>query len=408
MKTTSLPSFIPFGVAIGILSIAWSSTALASYGGTPSTPTPTPSATPSVISVSSSSGGGGGGGGGGGRGSFGAVASALSSCSSKILSVEPAKNTTVSQLENITLTTNQDIAIESLSLSVNGTYVPTAITLVPNTGFTVEALNIDPKILKEGKNFIALSAKGRGSGSCSVTSSYWIDIQDIQDTKSIEPSSVPTPHSEKSVSFIPTPQTPPAPLSVYNACQKGEVLGDGSHNPSKTYSDTSGHWSESYILDLTKRCIVHGRKGEKFEPEASFNRAEAAKVLIKTFNSYPTQVSQSPFSDVETGSWYAPYVVAAKNAGFISGYGDGSYGPSKPLSRVEALAMVARAKGIDTSVYDTSVLEGYNDVESSSWYAPYVSWAIQKGMLSAESGNFNPGSPVSRGEYAAILSLGIR
>lgn len=385
------------------------------YGGSVVNVVTVPQPTPiTVVSSGGNSGGGGGSslrGTGGGAGSL--ASSLLQQCRPSIINISPSKNTTVSSLRNVQFETSTDINVSSLSIAINGHDTP-VLTSPFNGGYRVNANFINPNITRIGSNIITVSATGKQYG-CTTTTLYRVDIQPQRNNSNqpletlaltINRNAVDTapifPNKEIAIST-------PAPLSRVNACENGEVFLDGEHDTSKLYSDIEGHWAKEYILDLTRRCIVHGRElgiENNFQPDEIFNRAEAAKVLVKTYNLYPQKVVVTPFSDISANSWYAPYIVAARRAGLINGYGNGTYRPEQGISRVEALAMVARANGVDVSGYSGN--SGFLDVSESQWYAPYIAWGIDKGIVTANNGNFNPGTVISRAEYAMMVSLSIR
>ena len=53
------------------------------------------------------------------------------------------------------------------------------------------------------------------------------------------------------------------------------------------------------------------------------------------------------FSDVEAGSWYARPVDEMAQAGWVSGYSDGTFRPNRTVSAAEFVTLTARCAGID-------------------------------------------------------------
>lgn len=49
----------------------------------------------------------------------------------------------------------------------------------------------------------------------------------------------------------------------------------------------------------------------------------------------PESESSSPFSDVNTNEYYAPYVSWAAENGIVSGYEDGTFRPDNNITREE-------------------------------------------------------------------------
>lgn len=58
------------------------------------------------------------------------------------------------------------------------------------------------------------------------------------------------------------------------------------------------------------------------------------------------------------------------------------------------------AAGIKTTATGTT---SFKDVASDSWYSPYVSLALSKGIVSDKNTNFRPNDSISRAEAAKII-----
>ena len=98
------------------------------------------------------------------------------------------------------------------------------------------------------------------------------------------------------------------------------------------------------------------------------------------------------------------YVCYAKYRKWIEGYDDGTFRPSDPINKVEALKMLF-------NIYEAGLTEGakvaklnYTDLDTNAWYAIYVWKASMLGILEEEFGGvFNPDLDRSRGDMAEEL-----
>lgn len=68
----------------------------------------------------------------------------------------------------------------------------------------------------------------------------------------------------------------------------------------------------------------------------------AALILLLSVPVY----ADGPFSDVRQTDWFASYVEAAKEAGIVSGYPDGSFRPGRQVTYGEFLAMAMRGRSL--------------------------------------------------------------
>ena len=120
----------------------------------------------------------------------------------------------------------------------------------------------------------------------------------------------------------------------------------------------------------------------------------------------PTQTTAS-FSDTSRGI-YQDEIENAVALGFISGYKDGSFRPTEPLTREQLVSMVYGAlESIDSLNLEpaSSVpTQPYPDVESSRWSASKIQWAKENDIVKGyPDGSFQPGTPVTRAELIAVL-----
>ena len=101
-----------------------------------------------------------------------------------------------------------------------------------------------------------------------------------------------------------------------------------------------------------------------FRPDNVMTRAEAAKVIYELLTAKPP-VSSSSFSDVKSGQWYYTAVNALAQKDIVGGYGDGTFQPNAPITRVEFLKILCVCMGTTSGGSVT-----FNDVSSGHWGVP--------------------------------------
>lgn len=95
----------------------------------------------------------------------------------------------------------------------------------------------------------------------------------------------------------------------------------------------------------------------------TIQRKEALKVMMKLSDKTVSQgACTSPFADIKDTDWACKYAVAALNAGFIAK--NATFRPDDNVSKIEALKMVMKARGIE------------KDTTASDWRAGYVNAAV--------------------------------
>lgn len=123
--------------------------------------------------------------------------------------------------------------------------------------------------------------------------------------------------------------------------------------------------------------------------------------------SAPVLAAGSAFTDVPVGHWAYSYVSQAVKKGWISGYGDGTFGIDDQVTYDQFYTMVVRA-------FFPGELSAYTG-PSAPWSRSYVTVAYQHGiitpitnidaMMLSQEGTFHENKqPVNRAEMACILS----
>lgn len=166
------------------------------------------------------------------------------------------------------------------------------------------------------------------------------------------------------------------------------------------FADVQKHWSKEFVDKLYSLGVIKGKTDKAFAPDDSITRAEMLKIALEAFDyKIPTRVTK-PFSDVASNSWYAPYVQVAKSKKIIGGYADGSFHPNQPVTRVEALKILAAAAKLKV---DSKGTASFKDTPKDSWYMKYVAFAKANDIVAGyPDGTFRPEAKITRGEIAKI------
>ncbi|MFA6039306.1 MAG: S-layer homology domain-containing protein [Candidatus Peribacteraceae bacterium] len=159
------------------------------------------------------------------------------------------------------------------------------------------------------------------------------------------------------------------------------------------------------IEGLVRLNVISGNPDGTFRPGDPVNRAAMLKMLYLAFRKTPAASSTGCFPDVQKGSWYEQFVCDAAAKGYVMGYAaDNTFKPSRPVTRSEALKMVLVVRG-NASAAGGSV--PYTDVPADAWFLPYVSQALQAGILpltgKEEDNALAPAEPIDRAEAAALI-----
>jgi|GEM_PF-159069 len=118
-----------------------------------------------------------------------------------------------------------------------------------------------------------------------------------------------------------------------------DQLGLKSTN-SSAFPDTSGHWAESYINAIAERDIIIGFENGEFKPNHTLRRSELAVILTRAYQLKGS--SPSTFSDLSNNHWAFSHVSALLANHITTGYEDGTFRPSRDVSRAEFSSFLAR------------------------------------------------------------------
>ena len=122
---------------------------------------------------------------------------------------------------------------------------------------------------------------------------------------------------------------------------------------------------------------------------------------VTTATPTPTPGTGLPFTDVPADRWSYPYIKQLYDAGVVSGTSATTFEPTANVTRAQFVTMIAGLAGADVSGYASGP---FDDVQTGSWYAPYVNWAAASGIVSGTSATtFEPAAEISRQDMAVML-----
>ena len=187
--------------------------------------------------------------------------------------------------------------------------------------------------------------------------------------------------------YILSGTTKEATLTVYTPSSGGGGGGGGAIIVPPTPA-TSGH-----------AAYMQGDDLGYFRPDANMTRAEAATVFYNILTDKSMGEEPAVFTDVNSGDWYAKAVTVLASKGILGGYEDGSFQPSKSITRAEFVTIASRLKGM------SSGSASFSDVPSTHWAYDYITSAASKGWITGyPDGTFRPEANITRAEVATIVN----
>lgn len=145
---------------------------------------------------------------------------------------------------------------------------------------------------------------------------------------------------------------------------------------SRDYKDVPDNlWSVTAISYMSNLKLVKGYPDGTFRPTANITRAEFAAMVVR-FENISTAGSKD-FTDLQKDHWAYEVIQKAAQAGWISGYPDGSFKPDQPISRAEVVTitnrMLNRFADEDFVDHNLDKIINFTDIDKSHWaYYPVV------------------------------------
>ncbi len=173
---------------------------------------------------------------------------------------------------------------------------------------------------------------------------------------------------------------------------------------SRTFSDTVDCQYAREIDTLAAYHILNGYEDGKFHPDDTLTRAQFVTLVASALDLPAGKVGQ--FSDVQEDQWFAAPVSAMTDMGFLSGRGDGTFGPNDTITyqeMVTVLSNVAAWTSMDGYDLNNSDLLPEELVEYYDWAEWARVPARNLDALEALTGELAPTDLVTREIAAATL-----
>ena len=121
---------------------------------------------------------------------------------------------------------------------------------------------------------------------------------------------------------------------------------------------------------------------------------------------------QKVFVDVPSTEYYAPYVYAAVNQGYVEGMGGSNlFAPNASISRADMVCVLYRMAGgtvqsedWSASAEETEYLAKFSDVSGNEYFAQALAWASRTGVVSGyEDGRFGAADQITVEQFVTML-----
>ena len=163
-------------------------------------------------------------------------------------------------------------------------------------------------------------------------------------------------------------------------------------------------WYAEAVSAAVDNGLLYGKSNTIIDPNGDMTRAEMAAIINRSFGCYKT-ADISKYTDVAKSKWYYDDVAMAVQMGTYNGRSSSSMAPDSPISRQEAMTVVARALELDYDAYAKTDLSMFSDRDKiSTWALPYVRAMIGADYIHGRGKVLAPLDNITRAEFAQIFA----
>ena len=175
---------------------------------------------------------------------------------------------------------------------------------------------------------------------------------------------------------------------------KNDVISNGS----TVYAG----WAKTDLEMKDHYAYVLGYPDETVRPENTITREEVTTIfyrLLKQERRSEITTIENSFNDIDSDRWSNKAISSSARGGYINGYEDGNFAPENAITRAEFAAMASRYVELSDAA-DAS----FSDIEGH-WASGEIAKAAQAGWITGyENGTFRPDSYITRAEAMAIIN----
>ena len=162
-------------------------------------------------------------------------------------------------------------------------------------------------------------------------------------------------------------------------------------------------WYADAVSAAVDNGLLYGKSSTTLDPNGDMTRAEMAAIINRSFGCYKA-ADISQYKDVSKDKWYYKDVAMAVQMGTYNGRSSSTMAPDSPITRQEAMTVVARALELDYDSYSKTDLSVFSDrSEISNWALPYVRTMVGADYIHGRGKILAPLDNITRAEFAQIF-----
>ena len=162
-------------------------------------------------------------------------------------------------------------------------------------------------------------------------------------------------------------------------------------------------WYAEAVSAAVDNGLLYGKSSTILDPNGDMTRAEMAAIINRSFGCY-VKANISKYTDVSKSKWYYDDIAMAAQMGTYVGRSSTTMAPDSPITRQEAMTVVARALELDYDSYSKTDLSQFADRNKiSTWALPYVRAMVGADYIHGRGKILAPLDNITRAEFAQIF-----
>ena len=169
----------------------------------------------------------------------------------------------------------------------------------------------------------------------------------------------------------------------------------------------STHWAYKVIMRGVELGLFKGRNDGTFGTNDNIKRCDVAVILWNMASKPAAGSGAKSFDDVKSSAYYYRAVSWASSVGVVSGYSDGTFGPSDDVTREQLAAMLrsyyvkVAGRTAAGSAADFASMPDASKV--SIWARSGVGFCFRNRIISGKDGLIAPKATATRAETAKMV-----
>ncbi|WP_410981413.1 S-layer homology domain-containing protein [Bacillus pacificus] len=170
----------------------------------------------------------------------------------------------------------------------------------------------------------------------------------------------------------------------------------------QSFPDVPG-WAQESVYYLVHKKVISGMPDGTFSPSKVLSRAEAATIMAKILELEVSEGEKPTFTDSQD-HWATPYIAAVEKAGVIKGEGNGKFNPNGQMTRAAMATMLVQAYQLEKKVHE-ELPTLFPDVKDH-WGEKFINILVGMGISSGVDGRrWQPDRSITRAEAAQLVAV---